>query len=61
LKGVTNVSDEIILASQEDIQAVFRMTPYYFHTSVNDKEKLLSLSQLRTPIEFVLAEYEKPE
>lgn len=60
LVSVTKVTDHITLQSQEDIQAVFRMTPYYFHTSDKDKEKLLALSQLDTPVEFVLAEYEKP-
>ena len=54
------VTAQITLACQEDIQAVFRMTPYYFHTSEKDKQKLLSLQQLQTPIEFLIAEYEKP-
>lgn len=58
--GVTKVTQEITLASQEDIQAVFRMTPYFFHTSQADKEKLLSLTSLSTHVEFVIAEYEKP-
>lgn len=53
------VTNEITLQSQEDIQAVFRMTPYFFHTSQADKEKLLSLTQLDTRVEFVIAEYEK--
>ncbi len=53
------VTDEIFLASQEDIQSVFRMTPYYFHTSAGDKAKLEQLETLRTPVEFVIAEYEK--
>lgn len=60
LVGRKKVTDEICLATQEDIQAVFRMTPYYFHTSSKDKEKLLSLKELSTPVEFLLAEYEKP-
>ena len=59
LVNVTKVSDTITLASQEDIQAVFRMTPYYFHTSQKDKEKLLRYKQLETQVEFVLAEFEK--
>ena len=54
------VSDTILLCSQEDIQAVFRMTPYYFHTSAIDKEKLTVLTELETPVEFLIAEYEKP-
>lgn len=53
------VTNEITLLSQEDIQAVFRMTPYFFHTSQADKEKLLPLTQLDTRVEFVIAEYEK--
>jgi 23S rRNA (guanine745-N1)-methyltransferase len=61
LVSVHKVTDHICLSSQEDIQAVFRMTPYYFHTSESDKQKLLPLSCLQTAIEFVIAEYEKPE
>lgn len=60
LVNVTKVTDDIILDAQEDIQAVFRMTPYYFHTSVKDKEKLHTLSELKTSVEFLLAEFEKP-
>ncbi len=59
LVSVQKVRDEICLASQEDIQAVFRMTPYYFHTSLVDKAKLESLESLKTPVEFVIAEYIK--
>lgn len=57
--GSHKVTAEIFLACQEDIQAVFRMTPYYFHTSDGDKEKLIALTSLKTPVEFVIAEYEK--
>lgn len=57
--GVTKITDKICLGSQEDIQAVFRMTPYFFHTSQADKEKLLPLTELETEVEFVIAEYEK--
>ena len=59
--GSHKVTAKITLASQEDIQAVFRMTPYFFHTSEKDKEKLLSLDTLETSVEFLIAEYEKPE
>ncbi len=57
--STVKVRTDITLASQEDIQAVFRMTPYYFHTSERDKEKLLPLDHLKTPIEFVIAAFEK--
>lgn len=60
LLGIHKVTTQITLATAEDIQAVFRMTPYYFHTSQKDKEKLNGLCTLDTPIEFVIAEYEKP-
>ena len=59
LMGVQKVSACIDLKSQEDIQAVFRMTPYYFHTSQQDKEKLVVLEHLQTPVEFVIGIYEK--
>lgn len=57
--GTRKISAEITLESAEDIEAVFRMTPYYFHTSVADKEKLVGIQKLDTQIEFVIAEYEK--
>lgn len=60
LLGVERVDTEILLESSEDIDAVFRMTPYYFHTSAKDKEKLLSYSTLQTDISFVIGCYEKP-
>lgn len=53
------IHGEITLRGQEDIQAVFRMTPYYFHTSETDKRKLERLTELETPVEFLIAEYEK--
>ena len=53
------VTSQITLNCQEDIQAVFRMTPYFFHTSQKDKDKLLGLDALETSIEFVIGEYEK--
>ena len=59
LVGTQTVTAAITLGSQEDIDAVFRMTPYYFHTSAQDKEKLAAIDTLETPISFVIAEYVK--
>ena len=59
LREVRKVTAQIILENPEDIEAVFRMTPYYFHTSPADKEKLTRLQSLDTAIEFVIGEYEK--
>lgn len=57
LCSVQKVKDTITLSCREDIDAVFRMTPYYFHTSQADRDKLLELTSLQTPIEFIIAEY----
>jgi len=57
--GRQKVTAKVTLACQEDIQAVFRMTPYYFHTSPADQEKLLPLDSLETELEFVIGIYEK--
>ena len=51
----------ICLANQSDIEAVFRMTPYYFHTSETDRQKLAALETLETEIEFVIAHYQKTD
>ena len=52
------VVGRITLQSQADIQAVFRMTPYYYRTSPADRAKLDGLETLDTEIEFLMAEYE---
>ena len=59
LQSKTKISADIVLDCQEDIDAVFRMTPYYFHTGVQDKEKLKRIDTLETKIEFVIGEYVK--
>ncbi|MBQ1410560.1 MAG: methyltransferase domain-containing protein [Oscillospiraceae bacterium] len=60
LLGTEKVIGRIILQGQDDIQAVFRMTPYYYRTSPSDRAKLERLDALETEIEFVLAEFENP-
>lgn len=59
LVGRTKISANILLADRSDIDAVFRMTPYYFHTGQKDKEKLDAYERLETQIEFVIGEYKK--
>ena len=61
LVATHKVCATICLESQEDIQSVFRMTPYYFRTSEADKKKLLQKHTLETQIEFVIGVYQKPE
>ena len=59
LQGTRNVQARIHLSCREDIEAVFQMTPYYYHTGEKDRAKLLALDTLDTEISFVIAEYTK--
>jgi 23S rRNA (guanine745-N1)-methyltransferase len=61
LVSTEKVTANITLASPEDIESVFRMTPYYFHTSQADRGKLSAYQTLETPIEFVIARFTMPE
>ena len=60
LLGSEKLAGRITLASQADIQAVFRMTPYFYRTGPADRAKLEAYDTLETEIEFIIAEYEKP-
>lgn len=53
------VAADIVLETSADIEAVFQMTPYYYRTSERDRAKLAGLTELATPIEFVIGEYRK--
>lgn len=44
----------ICLESNEDIQNLFMMTPYYYKTGKSDQEKLLSLNKLETEEDFAV-------
>ena len=59
LKSKQKVTASITLETAQDIEAVFRMTPYYYRTGQKDKAKLDGLNSLKTEIEFVIAEYAK--
>lgn len=59
LVGTRKVCAEVELATPEDIDAVFQMTPYYYRTKPQDRARLAGLHTLRTPLEFVIAEYRK--
>lgn len=45
---------EIELNSNEDIQSLFKMTPYYYHTSEENKKRLDAINYLKTEIDFSL-------
>ena len=59
LAGSRELRYTITLRSNEDIQALFKMTPYYYKTSAEDQKKLLSLSTLTTQLEFFVTDYQK--
>ncbi|MCQ2472035.1 MAG: methyltransferase domain-containing protein [Clostridia bacterium] len=55
------VTDTITLTSNEDIYALFKMTPYYYHTNRKHKERLDGIDTLTTKLDFVLNIFEKAE
>ena len=57
LVDTRKVAAHVTLASQEDIEAVFQMTPYYYRTRPADRARLAGLDTLETDIEFVIGEY----
>ena len=54
-----DVRSTLTLNSTEEIQNLFSMTPYYYKTSVQDREKLTSLSSLTTELAFCIFAYKK--
>ncbi len=59
IKEKIKVTDRIHLESKEDIDALFKMTPYYYHTSEKDKEKLSKLQELDVTVDFAIFIYIK--
>lgn len=49
----------IELNSNEDIESLFKMTPYYYKTSQKDQQKLASLNYLKVSCEFSVLAYKK--
>ena len=50
---------ENIIVDKDDILDLLRMTPYYWQTSEEKKENILSLSELKTPIHFYIKVYKR--
>lgn len=55
----SDVHEKIKICTNEDILALFSMTPYYYKTSEKDRNKLLALDSLETTIHFRAALYRK--
>ena len=57
LKEKRTFSKKVMLQSKEDIDALFKMTPYYYHTSDTDKAKLEAYEALEVTTEFAAYVY----
>ncbi len=55
------IKENMVLENTEDIENLFRMTPYYYKTSARDQAKVMNLKNLETPIEFAILVYKKRE
>lgn len=53
------ISFSLRLEDPEDIDSLFKMTPYYYKTSRQDQERLSRLTFLQTTAQFQLLLYEK--
>ncbi len=56
LKEQIEIKEEIVV-KQEDILDLLRMTPYYWQITVEKKENILALSELRTTVHFYVRVY----
>ncbi len=49
----------VTLEKQEDIETLWRMTPYYHTTYIGDSEKLLNYKQLTVTCDFLVSVYKR--
>lgn len=59
LVSAEEIKYKINLTEKDDIENLFKMTPYYYKTGREDAEKLLSLGSLETTVHFGVEIYEK--
>lgn len=57
LMGKQRITYEMKLDNQEDIDALFSMTPYYYRTGREQQERLARLGELTTTADFELLAY----
>lgn len=53
-----NLCYQIHLEEPELIDSLFKMTPYYYKTSIEDYQRLASLKELTVTVEFHLFVYQ---
>lgn len=61
VEAVDVPAEKIKLESNEDIANLFTMTPYYYNTKPEDKQKLDNIDTLETTIEFKILIYRNKE
>ena len=54
-----HIKNDITLKTNEEIMSLFKMTPYYYKTSLDSINKLSQLNSLTTIASFVLLVYQK--
>ncbi len=64
IEGFKQIDNEILdykikLKSNDEIQSLFKMTPYYYKTSRNDQGKLNSIDSLEVTCQFEIRTYRK--
>ena len=55
----SQVKMNLCLDSNEAIQSLFKMTPYYYKTGIEDQQKINNLDYLETQAEFEIRVYRK--
>lgn len=59
LIGRERLTYPVVIEGRETIAALFAMTPYFFRTSREDHERLLSLDSMETVLDFDIFRYRK--
>ncbi len=59
--GSERVSFGMHIESQEDVQSLFSMTPYYYRTGIKEQERLSKLDNIDIQADFEVLTYRKKE
>ncbi len=59
LSDYTEIRKTLIIENKEDINNLFKMTPYYYKTGAEDQNKVLDISRLETEAAFGIFIYTK--
>ena len=51
------IKAQVHIKSNDDIMALFKMTPYYYHTKDEDKAKIANITEMDITTEFVMFIY----